>query len=897
MRVPCPPVLVPALIALGGLVLAAADPPASPAFPAPGEWPCYRRTAALDAHSPGTGRIQEPSIAWRQFIGALESLIVIEPGADSTRLSLPADESTETPGTEPFALSNFIPSPASPEDDNSSPTTQYADVLPEEPGNERIEFESGFAKPTVNGQWQPCVGRCFARRQGQWVEVWATAPLDYLFQPLPLVGDFNHDGRPDIAILPFYELLLLDASTGRVTDRCRFTDTRSYGFFGAYDLDHDGRTEFVVQADFSKHVDVLGFREGKLGILWQIPVEPDISNPQKILRVGPSPVADVDGDGRDEVLTTIFNHAGDQRWWLTVHDGLTGRVLGAFQDEYLAAAVDLDADGASELLTVRTAGAGVPDFGHIAVRSMKAGASGVLWEQNRSAWQSWEPPLPRNVKTTATFGRQTVMVRQPEPRAASSARTEPKAGANIVIRRAAPHGAVELSLAAWRQNRFHPVTTVVGEGLEALGLDDAGRLLVKCTHSPGARAELRLERGHARLQWTRRAGITPGPVVVARPESAPEPVILVQSASHIVAFPPQSATRQPVIPARLQGRGQSTSWPEARGPVVADLVGDGRRQLVSATSGPSGCARLLATDLAGSERWHHDFASFPGTPPVWNTGGLILWQTGHFTHRHRLDVVVTLRRSMMHSEETFLLSGVDGRELWHRDRQVSQRGVGGTPFAVADYNRDGLDDVASLHPSILYLLEGATGRDLLARDATWDAVPAKPVYWGQPIAGDFLGRGQADLFFAGRSMTGVVRADGSLVWWDALDHAGQDYPAFGEFTGNHRQEAIGFGYPDGIRCYDTATGKVLWRLPMPTGETVIGTASADLDGDARDEAVAVAGQTLFCVGPTPDGLAGTIRWKLRLPAAGGPPTLAALEADQRLAILIACADGFVCCVK
>jgi hypothetical protein len=93
-------------------------------------------------------------------------------------------------------------------------TTVIADILPEESGPEKIEFESAFAKPTVNGQWQPCLGRCFARQAGQWLKVWETAPLDLLFQPLPLVGDFDADGVPEIAILPFHELILLDARNG-----------------------------------------------------------------------------------------------------------------------------------------------------------------------------------------------------------------------------------------------------------------------------------------------------------------------------------------------------------------------------------------------------------------------------------------------------------------------------------------------------------------------------------------------------------------------------------------------------------------------------------------------------------------------------------------------------------
>jgi outer membrane protein assembly factor BamB len=907
-----------AVCLLFGLTSLAA--PAPRPFPAPEEWPAYRRDGSLQARSPARGSIASPHIAWRQFVGVLESEMILEPASSNSSLTLPAQEAT--PGSLPAGLAqdNFLPKPDLVEGEARSTTTTYADLLPDEPGTEKIEFESGFAKPTVNGQWQPCIGRCFARREGKWVQVWETQPIDMLFQPLPLVGDFDGDGKPEIAILPFHELLLLDARTGKIKDRCRFTDTRSYGFFGAYDLAHDGRTEFLVQADFSKHVDVLGFRDGKLALLWQRNVEADISNPQKILRVGPNPVADVDGDGQSEVLTTIFNERGDQRWRVTVHEALTGRIKAELPDEYLAAVLALEGGSISQLLTISATGAGVPEFGTIRVRSLKDNHLTTLWEKANAAWEMWEPPLPTNVQSTATFGRSTVMShRGPQ-------------GVTVVLREAAEPqtGSVTLSTVRWTGGAFHPLMSVsplrhwplaIGDSsrpltaparaaripprpgtpaplrLQALGLDDSDRLLVRAYHPPAEAASLQIAGAKATLLATIRAAGSPGPVAVAWPDGAKEPTIFAQGhGEELVAFHPPSDGKQAKL-TRVAGRGQSANWPEARGPVITDLAGDGRRQLLLAAASPNGCARFEAKDLSGRALWHHDFPNIPGTPPVWNTGGIILWQTGHFTDRQRQDVLVTIRRSMMHSEETVLLSGRDGRELWHRDRQISQRGVGGTPFAVADYDGDGLDDLASLHPSILYLLKGSTGRDLLAKDATWKEVPAKPVYWGQPIAGDFLQTGRPALFFGGRSMTGLVRADGSLVWWDTLDHSPQDWPAFGNFSGQDRLEAVGAGYPDGVRCYDAATGKVLWRLPMPVPGTVIGSASADLNGDGRDEAVFVIGQQLVCLGAGSTPSEGRVLWQFPLPVQTGAPTLAVLDKKSGLSILLAGADGFVYAVR
>src|SRR5688572_3847434 len=56
-------------------------------FPKSGEWPCMRRTGTLEAYSPLRGNITKPGIVWKQFVGAIESLIVVEAGERNTELS------------------------------------------------------------------------------------------------------------------------------------------------------------------------------------------------------------------------------------------------------------------------------------------------------------------------------------------------------------------------------------------------------------------------------------------------------------------------------------------------------------------------------------------------------------------------------------------------------------------------------------------------------------------------------------------------------------------------------------------------------------------------------------------------------------------------------------------
>ena len=852
-----------------------------------GEWTGNRGNSTLDGRTALKGDVTHPRIIWKHFVGAIETWLVATPGEAAATVRTPpldvkplaAEVYDAAWGREP-AVGDLE---GRTQPIYATATTTYAHVLPDVPGLQKLEFESGFNIPTVNGQWQPAVGRCFKWEGGKWVKVWQTDPIDMLFQPNPIVGDFDADGSPEVAVLPWKELLIFDARTGKIKDRCKFTEARSYGFFGAYDLDGDGKSEFVVAADFCKHVDVLGYRSGKLTLLWQQEIEPDISNPQKVLRVTPNPVADVDGDGKLEVLTNLHNATGDGRWHVTVHDGMTGRVKADIPDETLVGVADVNGDGAADLLTTRTSSGGVPQFGPSLIHAVKDGKTPILWQREGAGWQTWDAPPPPNTNSAATFARRDVLHRTVEGRFTAVLR-EPRLG---------EPGRVALTVATWQQGGLKPGLTVTGRDLTAVALDARGRMLVRCASPPNAGADTACTGGLKSL-GSQPIGGSPGPVAVAHPIGE-APVIIAQgTAEDIVAF----SAPQPGRPARelwrIPGRGQYTNWPAPTlGPVVADLRGDGRRQCLYATEAPSGCARFVAMDVGGRELWHHDFPAIPGTPPVWNTGGIILWQTGRFTTARGRDVAVTVRRSMMHSEETYVLAGKDGHEVWHRDREISNRGVGGTPFAIADFDGDGLDDIASLHPSILYILKGSTGKDILAKDTTWDAVPAKPVYWGIPIAGDFEGTGKASLFFATEraSMTGLIRADGSLAWWDALDHSPKALPAIGDFDGDGKLEAIGIGYDDGTRCYNAATGTVKWRLPFGAGLTPTGMASADINGDGRDEAVLTMGTTMYCLG------AGKVLWEFGLPVCVGPPCIADVDGRRQANIVVAGSDGYVYCVK
>ena len=225
-----------------------------PAQSSQADWPCNRQNGALDGHSPGKGTITSPKIQWSYFAGQRETVFVAERDKDNGQLALsPAPQDTNASEENDPRWGRSGPEgviAGKSQSSASSSTVVYADIFPDTPGLEKVEFESGFNLPTVNGQWQKAHARCSKWDGTAWQQAWETEPFNLLFLAMPLAGDFDGDGALEIAFLPWNDLILLDAATGKVKYRYRFTEGRSYGFFGAYDLDGDGNTTEPVPQDY-----------------------------------------------------------------------------------------------------------------------------------------------------------------------------------------------------------------------------------------------------------------------------------------------------------------------------------------------------------------------------------------------------------------------------------------------------------------------------------------------------------------------------------------------------------------------------------------------------------------------------------------------------------------------
>jgi hypothetical protein len=556
------------------------------------QWTCYRGNRSQDARAMLAGQITQPRIAWRHFVGAIQTVVAVDGGDAVSELVVPDTASLEA-GARPIDRKRWEPPvPLGSLAGKQQPipygscTETYADVLPDSPGLEKIEFSSGFHVPLVAGRYQTTAGRCLAWRAGQWVQVWQTEPIRMLFQPSPMAADFDSDGQTEVAVVPFRELLVYDASTGRLKDRCEFTDNRSYGYAGVFDLAGDKRPRVVIVADFSKHVDVLGYRDGKLQVLWQRKIETDTTVCRQIVRAPANPVVDIEGDGRLEVLYNLWSpEEGCWRAW--VHDGVSGEVKARLTDRFVQSTADLDGDGAEELLTALTRDAATPPHGVIEAIRLKGRQAETLWQADNAAWQMWTLPGEFNVYRYATSNELDVLRRTVDGAAA------------VVYRQRSEDRALDVSVcqARWEAGTLRPVRRVTGPNLEAIGMDEMGGLLLQAWTAPGADSRVAWSDGRARVLGSSRAGITPS-TAVAAPRPGQPPTIV------------------------LQGRpGELVALQAPSGSASADVDNDGRDEAVLVIGRHIICIGENPGDSVGRVCWRIELPAVLGPPALADVDG------------------------------------------------------------------------------------------------------------------------------------------------------------------------------------------------------------------------------------------------------------------------------------
>lgn len=734
------------------------------------------------------------------------------------------------------------------------------------------------------------IATAFDRGVAEGYELWRTSP-DYVqpaYAPELVIGDADGDGRTELVIAGYGQILAYDGATGALRDtgsgwRGRAdwitgpnVDGRNYGQVQLIELDGDGRLELVEVCDgVTLHAAVVDSDAEGLKLLWDEFVEHPESG--KALRTTVNGVGDLDGDGRVEIAVSLFNHTGDGRWHVLVIDalqGFGGPVKADLVDRYLWGVQDLDGDGRSELLVAVTTDQTPPAVADLEVYALDgAGAWARVWSLPAAQYvMDPHSPVPATLSPHSRTGRSEVL------RAGSLASFVVRAGGELRGFSYAG-GAVTQT---WTRADDGGVLHRAGD------LDGSGTATVLYQLPSG---ELQAEDAAGTVLGSTRLGALVCDPIVADLDGRGRSSVIVSAFEEVRVLDLRGGAFRERW--RVPGRGEYVYLGGLQSATAADLNGDGRAEVVFVDAvGPR--SRLRVLDGAGSEVWSHVFDDLPA-PTFVGPNGVYLWTFGDFSGDGRLDVYVGANKAGYNTEVSRILDGRDGALLASRDNDGpghagGQFGPWVGPPAAADTDGDGVDNAFFLAADLLYDIDGTDFADP-------GIVQGHVGLYHTPILVDVDGDGALEVVLAaGFDYLDVVTfassPSGSTLWRVATvpgAHLGHQ-PGIADVDGDGRLE-LGVLLNDGtFECRDAATGALEWSYDVGAAGSAVTT--VDVDRDGRPEFVfgTVDGRVV-CL--TSDGTQAIVKWTVELGHKLGDVVAADVDGDGRSELLVTADDGYL----
>ena len=554
--------------------------------------------------------------------------------------------------------------------------------------------------------------------------------------PNLIVDDFDNDGQLEVALTPWYKLYVLDMATGQVEQSATFKPAanqsgRGYGWLGAYDLNGDDRKEFVVMGDFQDFISVMGWNgSGDLVKLWDHAFDTRLANKQTLHRPGAFPVINVTGDGELEIVSTVFNETGDNRWHVVVRNALTGSVVNDLVDHAVDGTRDIDQDGDLELFVRQTTGSLFSETSTLKILNFSGTGYDTLWSEEMAGFVSQDiADFPLFVNSRTSTGKQDLLTgavaageqelfftrkRIDSARNIHEIKVWQLDGAEVPVQLGSATGSnldvlatrkvtgssgsillsaevvgaddglagdynqdarVDAADYTWWQDTVGQ-TVPVGSGADGdqNGTVDQGDYQIwRDNFGRVDSSTIELTGFSGDLLFSKSGSPPRSSAVVGRLDGpGTAPVVIVQGgAETIVAISSQGGQSMSTRWTRpgtggFLGATQNQGQHENSGVALGDVTGDGRLETLYASRGDSGEARIVAANSTGQEIWHRDF-DVPGGTRIFNEAGLTFWRTGHFTSPVYEDVMVQLMRGIGGTGELYLLDGQTGELLWTRD--------------------------------------------------------------------------------------------------------------------------------------------------------------------------------------------------------------------------------------
>src|SRR5579884_283252 len=228
----------------------------------------------------------------------------------------------------------------------------------------------------------------------------------YTCFPSILKADVDGDGVNEICVETHSHMWVFDARSGKVHQYVEWNpapaNVRSYGLVRFQDLNGDGLPEFFCIGDFSHHHEVLVNEKGQFKLAWTHGWDNSVTTSKLATTWPDPPIADVDGDGKLEMLVNMFNSESEGRWMIRIYDAMTGAIKARVPDRIAVQLTDMDGDGAAEILA---------NISQDPTRTEITGAS-LLKVANNAPIELWQEKGARAVDLPVREGKAAEQLRE-----------------------------------------------------------------------------------------------------------------------------------------------------------------------------------------------------------------------------------------------------------------------------------------------------------------------------------------------------------------------------------------------------------------------------------------------------------------------------------------------------
>ncbi|MBN1349249.1 T9SS type A sorting domain-containing protein [candidate division KSB1 bacterium] len=703
--------------------------------------------------------------------------------------------------------------------------------------------------------------------------IWsAYASVTWGYRPQVMVADMNCDSIPEIVIGTYKHIYAWQGDNGKPIVDFEFstggTYGRNYGTIKVTNCDDDPYPEVAVLAhNLNEHLTMLDNKgptgeHVELAVLWDKWLEYSYPEDHKVLRISPNSVADVDNDGAVEVVASIFNDTGDERWHLMIFDAMSGRVESNLLDYYLYDVLDLDNDNRLEIVLSREKSIFLQKDNLLILRGRNENSYSII-HQNDDIQPviEMQPRLLPDVNGTS--GNDVLFARD----------VNGDGKPNIYS-----YDGAHFHCFSFEANQLNEIwQSPVFESASVLL--EAGRTTLADFKSPlisskGGRSYLLDAAGQATSEFS--LGNHYAMPVAADLDGDGSIEILIQDAFGMMnVLDVQHATLKspPEVKWQRLARGKSAKYGQNSSAYADDIDGDGDKEVFLASDNS-----LLVYDHNGVQLQEYQFNSFPYE-----------WATGNFNHDDTKDLFVGINASAgIHTNIACVYDGNGSKTpVWTKDFGPYSGYV-----VVYDFTRDGIDDIILREHYDLITLDGRNGKQ-------WGFYPG--AFYHTPILMDVDFSGCYEVINSGGYMEVSVNkmyASGqniTQIWEQPTGYL--DCYARLHGTGdvdNDRHVEIGVSSTNGIfTCYDAANGNIEWTYNL--GTTASDMICMDADNDDRLEFI-FGGMDgyLYILNGEADAT-NRIEAQFKLEAPVGSPIAADLNADGIAEILVTTYDGILHC--